>query len=330
MIRDQQLDSLKFSAIILVIFGHVIEPYTESNILIRIIYSSIYFIHMPLFAFLSGYFSKDTTLERINKGVVKLIETYLVIQFVWKIIPNILHNQFSVKSIIEPQWILWYLVSLVFWRYVAYGFKKTQINKYIIVTITIIIATIVGFTPLIGFPLSLSRTFVFLPFFIAGHYATLSDISKLKSSNKVRSVIFFTMLVTCCYIFREDYIITNKLLWGSRAYELISTDSHLYILRPVFIMISFIAIFCTFSIPVNNKLFASQGKKTMMYYIYHGLIVAILYRVINKMNIIPETIDLIGITLLIIIIICFLSSLKISSIILNPISYIYSRYYTSE
>ncbi|MGK3364246.1 acyltransferase family protein [Citrobacter portucalensis] len=40
---------------LLVIFGHLIEPHTSSSILFSDVYDFIYLFHMPAFIFLSGY-----------------------------------------------------------------------------------------------------------------------------------------------------------------------------------------------------------------------------------------------------------------------------------
>ena len=55
-VRDEQIDSVKYCLIVLVIAGHVIE-YSETTACI-IVWKWIYIFHMPLFIFISGYFSR--------------------------------------------------------------------------------------------------------------------------------------------------------------------------------------------------------------------------------------------------------------------------------
>ncbi|MFY9176926.1 MAG: acyltransferase family protein [Caldicoprobacterales bacterium] len=57
--RDPYFCNLKFILISLVILGHLMEKYTYTNNDLYNIYALIYMVHMPLFAFISGYFSKN-------------------------------------------------------------------------------------------------------------------------------------------------------------------------------------------------------------------------------------------------------------------------------
>ncbi|WP_369077386.1 acyltransferase family protein [Fibrobacter sp. HC4] len=56
--RDKSLDALKYMLIVCVIFGHCLGNYYENSAICRGIYNFINLFHMPLFIFLSGYFSK--------------------------------------------------------------------------------------------------------------------------------------------------------------------------------------------------------------------------------------------------------------------------------
>lgn len=50
--RDYRIDGIKWLLIVLVTFGHVIEP-ALSNPIANKLYSIIYIFHMPLFVFIS-------------------------------------------------------------------------------------------------------------------------------------------------------------------------------------------------------------------------------------------------------------------------------------
>ena len=54
--RDYRIDGIKWLLIVLVTFGHVIEP-ALSNPIANKLYSIIYIFHMPLFVFISGYYA---------------------------------------------------------------------------------------------------------------------------------------------------------------------------------------------------------------------------------------------------------------------------------
>lgn len=64
-----------------------------------------------------------------------------------------------------PYWLLWYLLSLIFY-YLLIPVIATESKVYagVILLGTIVLALAIGFDNSIGYYMSLSRTFVFLPF----------------------------------------------------------------------------------------------------------------------------------------------------------------------
>ena len=60
--RDTFLDNLKGVLILLVVFAHYLILYVEQNVASLAVQTLCFFIysfHMPLFVFVSGFFSKD-------------------------------------------------------------------------------------------------------------------------------------------------------------------------------------------------------------------------------------------------------------------------------
>ena len=64
--RNPYFDNAKAILIILVVIGHIIEPFIEDIYTLKIIYEFIYTFHMPAFILLSGYFFK--TYQRFFKN----------------------------------------------------------------------------------------------------------------------------------------------------------------------------------------------------------------------------------------------------------------------
>ena len=53
------IDNLKVILIFLVVFGHLIERYIDTNSTLLGVYMFIYIFHIPLFVFVSGFLSKN-------------------------------------------------------------------------------------------------------------------------------------------------------------------------------------------------------------------------------------------------------------------------------
>lgn len=64
--RDVYFDNLKFILILLVVMGHLFQPF-NGGITIGPIFKFLYSVHMPLFIFVAGYFSKNVDNKNYNK-----------------------------------------------------------------------------------------------------------------------------------------------------------------------------------------------------------------------------------------------------------------------
>lgn len=72
--RQAYYCNLKAFLMVLVIYGHWIEPEIEHSRLLYTQYWWIYLLHMPLFAFLSGlFFAKLQGVRRTNKTATAIL-----------------------------------------------------------------------------------------------------------------------------------------------------------------------------------------------------------------------------------------------------------------
>lgn len=59
--RISFFDNARFLLMVLVVFGHLLQPFTIQNQWYNKLYLFIYTFHMPAFIFISGYFSESFT-----------------------------------------------------------------------------------------------------------------------------------------------------------------------------------------------------------------------------------------------------------------------------
>lgn len=165
-LRDKQIDGLKFILIFLVVLGHIRQP-DYSAIWTKWIYS----FHMPAFIFISGYFSSpDTSWAKLWKWLKRIALIYIIVQ--------ITHNLIYVAAGWElgragwlgifPQFGLWYLMSLAYWRF-ALKIVANRVSDTCLLITSFVLSLLVGFIPIDQY-LSFQRTFTFLPFFVLGYY----------------------------------------------------------------------------------------------------------------------------------------------------------------
>lgn len=162
--REALYCNLKLFLIFLVVYGHLIEGAIGQSERFALQYRIIYLFHMPLFVFLTGLFLKSK--EQCASQGRRMLLWYLILQCPLAILYP---NKYPLSL---PYWHLWYLLSLICWCGVGWlwhRFGRGRIGwKVLALALSVLLACLAGLNPKIGRGNSLSRTLVFLPFFLAG------------------------------------------------------------------------------------------------------------------------------------------------------------------
>lgn len=111
--------TLKDALIISVVVGHFCQLYLDRNLgrgITKAIFCFIYSFHMPLFVFISGYFSKN--LEKRRKTAFEgLLILYLLAQIVIGSIVLVTDRNLNIlKNPLFASYGTWYLIDLYIWR----------------------------------------------------------------------------------------------------------------------------------------------------------------------------------------------------------------------
>lgn len=163
--------NLKLFLLYLVVYGHWIEPWIGSSSVLSWQYRIIYLIHMPLFAFLSGLFSKSA--QSCMRQIRRLLPIYAGAQGICILLGS--------GKILTPFWHLWYLLSCCVWAGVAWLWFRfgNGKGKLLILLLSLAAGLAAGYVPWLDRTLSGSRTVVLFPFFWAGVICP-ADISWIK------------------------------------------------------------------------------------------------------------------------------------------------------
>ena len=236
----------------------------------------IYIFHMPLFIFISGYFTRKKNINNLISSIWKLLEPLIIIQLIVRIPEFIQKETFSFRELLTPWWLSWYMLSLIYWRLLIQIIPDKILNKTILVIITAFcISIFAGFLPLNRF-LSLQRTLSFMPFFFLGYYMKGKNIF-LPKKFRLFSTIFLISMI-CIPLFYPQYL-------GSLTHHAPYGDYH-NMFRRIFVFCLSIPMSLAFiNICPNTPWSAQQGRYTMQYYIYHGLIIPPLMIFIHQLNV---------------------------------------------
>jgi fucose 4-O-acetylase-like acetyltransferase len=161
--RDPYLDNVKFVLIALVVIGHSLVPTLAADSA-RAAYIFIYVFHMPLFVIISGYLSRNfwNSNAKTNKLVDTFVVPYVIVEVGYAALRFALGQKWSL-TIIDPAWLNWYLIALLFWRLTTPVWKRMKFP----VAVSIVVYLFAGFSQISG-DFSMDRFFGLMPFFVIG------------------------------------------------------------------------------------------------------------------------------------------------------------------
>lgn len=321
--RDSSWDVLKYFLILMVILGHWLE-YSLGYSINRVTFNVIYLFHMPLFIFVSGYFSRKKDKKQFRKDTLHLIETYIVVQVLYVASSFYLqHKSIGLQQLYMPNSAAWYLMSLIFWRTILQMIPNGLESKWLLFY-SVIISLLAGFIP-VGNELSLQRTMAFLPFFFCGYLCKDQiKLGKTKVSNKALccALLLVIIILSCLFLNRDISYIT----WCKWDYFTVSHNHSpllLLFLRALYLTIAGIIIFSIIMLFPEVKapnFFSREGVDTLFYYVYHIIIMRIGIIIIRHFHF-PQTFQaMILYTLISLAFLFFLNKIKLFHLLLNPIS----------
>ena len=267
-------DNAKAVLIALVVLGHFLLPMRYDNVPGEIVYNWIHLFHMPAFVFTSGFFAKSY----VRRGgsdtnrLIGFLVLYVCFMLAIWIIQVVLSKTLYLPNFFSTTMAPWYLLCMCLWYLVIPHFAR--IHPAWAISLTVLTALLIGAVIPDGAFLSLSRFFVFLPFFLAGYYFSDQWFYKTRPRAVCVSVIVLLGFFLLCWFgrdFIEPYV---SLLYGNYSYERISlTRIQGMIGRLIWYGAAAAAAFAFFCvIPKRRTFFTFIGERTLAIYILHRLI----------------------------------------------------------
>lgn len=284
--RDYRIDGIKWLLIVLVTFGHVIEP-ALSNPIANKLYSIIYIFHMPLFVFISGYYANVKDKEKlISKGFM-LLETFLVVM-----IPQCFYYG-SIIPLLNPKNSGWYLISLITWYIIFLLIINKLVGKIVVqyngcggqlLIFSCLLAVFAYMLPLkqFGNLLSFQRSCMFLPFFMMGFLRRVKGLPIIPDVSKCIKLVLAIASLVCfafCLIYSGRILhvleFNNANVWHmSNLYN--QNIGMLLVLKVLVYIGSIITTFAVLMFVNLPKSICAYGSKTLAYYVIQGMFAHIL------------------------------------------------------
>lgn len=271
--RAYKYDTMRAVLMFLVIVGHCLALFPSPKV--RIVHRLIYSFHMPVFVYITGRFAR---FDRI-KTLKHLVLPYFVFQLLYCVFDQVVLNSQDPIQFATPYWIMWYLLAVsFFYLMIPMLPQKGSRSAAFHILGAVAVALAVGFDDSVGKYMTLSRFFVFLPFFLLGYYreGILDRLKFIQTKGWARYAVLLLALLLISL--GELYIIktkvNKKILYGALCYVKAKgsvTD------RAVFLLTAFGWILLLERIVPNKRIpvLSSLGQNTMPVYLLHGFVVCL-------------------------------------------------------
>ena len=259
------MDNVKALLLFLVAFGHTLDVYKGSGGVELYIMKYIYLFHMPLFAFITGYFTKNFERAR-ETAVEKCLMPYLIFQGLYVIMANVMihiglasfNSDVFNSSILIPSSAFYYLLAVFFWKIFAKDIMKVRYP----LLLSVFLGVIISLTKMDVFHVGYGAVFSLLPFFVLGVICDSECISKIRRLPKWGAVIALAAgIIPAVYL---PYAIHSvRMTYASAGFG--NTEGIIY--RLIFYVTAVImgaAIICL--MPGKETVISNIGKASILVY----------------------------------------------------------------
>jgi len=276
-------DNLKGILILLVVIGHIVEPYVEKSHILKALWIFIYSFHMPLFLFISGLLHKQyKSDDKLNRN---RIYAMLICGYMMKVLIGLVQILFSGREtmpfrLLSESGVPWFLFVLATYELLVYFLRG--INPAVILTGAVLLSIFVGYDNSVGDYLVLSRTIVFFPFYLFGYFLKPERVLSLTRRVKIKifSLAIVVLYVGVCFI-KTSWIYNYRTLFtGRNSFKVVAEKlpTVSFCSRIFTMLIAIVIGFAIIALVSNKKLsiLSYMGSKTLQIYFWHRPIVYIL------------------------------------------------------
>jgi fucose 4-O-acetylase-like acetyltransferase len=223
--RDPRYDNAKGVLIILVVMGHILMKAPElsgwhGGGFWSALYCAIYVVHMPVFVFLSGFFTSAK--KKITEHVRELLLLFVAAQVAWSLYSFVLSIGKVHAPLVGgflfalPGNGLWYLLALFCWRAATPILTQLRFPSVVLAGL-IVYGAAIGLVENVGLEFSLSRIICFFPLFAAGFWSRQNDWFLTRNNFTRKDLLILAVgLVSAFLVWKMAYRVSLDLLTMAR------------------------------------------------------------------------------------------------------------------
>lgn len=242
------------------------------------IYTFIYLFHMPLFAFISGYFSKNAGKCR-SRAFSSLLLPYLIVNTVFVILDGE-----TVNPLLAPYGAMWYPLALFFWRVALPDVGRLKACWLWGLGFALLCLVL---TPGKNY-VSLQNAITFFPCFLLGYETTPEQIKKLRHLPKWLCGLVLLCAMGCVAVLlgplRQSF---GDICFFSRSYGFAWSSLKYLALELARYAVALVMGACVLNlVPERSGRLTRIGKNTLTVMIFHS--VPHLRDLMDTLNPLPE------------------------------------------
>ncbi|WNS46625.1 fucose 4-O-acetylase [Paenibacillus sp. MMS20-IR301] len=266
--------NLRFMLIVTVFVANAVEPLIGDMSGLHALYQWIFSFHMPLFVLVTGYFARQSLYGTAGRRVLLQIGLqYVIFQSLYSLLDvSFFHVTNIHHSFFAPYLLLWFLASHAFWRLLMLGMSRWSRGAQF--TFALIAGVAVGYLQLDGVWFSISRTFVYLPFFILGYHFSFAAFVKMyqRYVKITAAAVSVALLVLAGLI---GHILPLGWMYGSMTYmQLGAGEWYAGVFRLAMYVLQFASSLAFLGlVPFAASRMTELGRRTLYVFLLHGLVV---------------------------------------------------------
>lgn len=273
--RDAYFDNAKFFTAVLVVVGHFWSQFGDSRAA-HAAYVVLYAFHMPVFVFISGYFSRGfmRSTDRFRGLLPTLVVPYVIFILLYRAQLVLLNGvQFRLSELFRPHFLMWFLVALVFWRLSAplWGHLRHPVAVSVAFCL-------VGGSWAFTADSTLARTAGLLPLFVLGLTADPRHVRRLRAGwARWAGLAVLAAALPAAYVWELGTVvpkIDSGLLYWNQGYDAMgfgTAEGMMWRLVALSFAVLLGAAFLA-CIPRGRAWYTEMGTRTMYVYLLHGLV----------------------------------------------------------
>lgn len=273
--RDAFFDNAKFFTAVLVVVGHFWSQFGDSRAA-HAAYVVLYAFHMPVFVFITGYFSRGfmRSTDKFRSVLPTLVAPYVVFILLYRAQLILLNGvQFRLSEIFRPHFLMWFLVALVFWRLSAplWGHLRHPVAVSVAFSL-------VGGSWAFTADSTLSRTAGLLPLFVLGLTVDPEHVRRLRARwARWAGLAVLAAALPVAYVWELGTVvpkIDSGLLYWNQGYDAMgfgTAEGMMWRLGALVFAVLLGAAFLA-CIPRGRSWYTEMGTRTMYVYLLHGLV----------------------------------------------------------